>query len=396
MSTNQANQESARSQAWNTAIPTAEAGVEEALTHLNLHGATNLNCDGWQPVSGSTMYRLQRTIGDQTYLVVISNYVAGASANKPTIDCRGYSRLGNSANTHLARGIRVTTEQKTAMRGIITRGQLELQDVIVDSYDSSDPLYSSNGTYKASMAKDNGFLGSNSRSKGAVNIHQGTKIVGSVGTGASGVLKAANPTVVGDTAWVASAANKGKVQTNHLSTDLNVPFPNVSAPFSGGYFAPGSGTLGGTNYAYLLGGDYYQLSSLSLSGTNTLLVTGNATLYVTGSVTMSDDSKIIIAPGAKLNLYVGGTAFNASGNAQVNAYGTPSQLAYFGLPTNVDFKGSGNASLVGTFYAPNAHADIINNFFLAGAAMFDVLEAQHTASFHYDEALAKTRTGCSL
>lgn len=391
MMANQTHRESARSQAWNTSLPAAEAGIEEALTHLNIHGATNLANDGWTAVSGTTMYYLQRDVGDQTYLAVISNHVAGASANKPSVECRGYARMGGSGGV-LARGIRVTTEQRSAMRGFVTRGQLELQDVIVDSYDSTDPLYSSNGTYVASMAKDNGFLGSNSRSSGAVNIHQGTKIVGYVGTGASGVLHVENPTTVGDAAWVASGANSGKVQTNHLATDLNVPFPVVSAPFSGGYFTPGSGTLGGTNYTYLLGGDNYQISgTLNLSGSDTLLVTGNATLYVTGSVLVSGNSKIMIAPGAKLNLYVKGTAFNASGNAQVNAYGTPSQLAYFGLPTNVDFKGSGSPVLVGTFYAPKTHADLVNNVFIAGAAMFDVLEAQHHVSFHYDEALAKNQ-----
>lgn len=392
MMANQTNRESARSQAWNTSLPAAEAGIEEALTHLNIHGATNLAVDGWQAVSGTTMYYLQRGVGDQTYLSVISNYVAGASANKPSVECRGYAQMGGSAGNYLARGIRVTTEQRIAMRGVITRGQLELQDVIVDSYDSSDPLYSTNGAYIASKAKDNGFLGSNSRTRGAVNIHQGTKIVGFVGTGASGVLHVESPTVVGDTTFVTSGANSGKVQTNHASTDLNVPFPAVSAPFSGGYFTPGAGTLSGTNYTYLLGGDNYQISgTLNLGGSDTLMVTGNATLYVTGSVIVGGNSKIIIAPGAKLNLYVKGTAFNASGNAQVNAYGTPSQLAYFGLPTNVDFIGSGNPTLVGTFYAPNTHANLVNNVFLAGAAMFDVLEAQHHVSFHYDEALAKNQ-----
>ena len=36
-----------RSQAWNQAIPVIEAGIEDALTHLNTHGVSNLTCDNW-------------------------------------------------------------------------------------------------------------------------------------------------------------------------------------------------------------------------------------------------------------------------------------------------------------------------------------------------------------
>src|SRR5512135_2992500 len=37
----------ARSQAWNTAIAVAEAGVEEALTQLHSVGTNNLGANGW-------------------------------------------------------------------------------------------------------------------------------------------------------------------------------------------------------------------------------------------------------------------------------------------------------------------------------------------------------------
>ena len=36
-----------RSQAWNSAIPITEAGIEEALTQIQYHGITNLSADGW-------------------------------------------------------------------------------------------------------------------------------------------------------------------------------------------------------------------------------------------------------------------------------------------------------------------------------------------------------------
>ena len=44
-----------RSQGWNAAMPVVEAGIEEALAHLNSRGLTNGNlaCDGWSH-SGSS------------------------------------------------------------------------------------------------------------------------------------------------------------------------------------------------------------------------------------------------------------------------------------------------------------------------------------------------------
>src|SRR6185369_10518801 len=44
----------ARSQSWNITVPVIEAGLEEALTHLNRNGTTNVNmtADGWSLVNG--------------------------------------------------------------------------------------------------------------------------------------------------------------------------------------------------------------------------------------------------------------------------------------------------------------------------------------------------------
>ena len=41
-----------RSLAWNSSIPLSEAGIEEALTHINMDSLTNLASAGWTAVSG--------------------------------------------------------------------------------------------------------------------------------------------------------------------------------------------------------------------------------------------------------------------------------------------------------------------------------------------------------
>ena len=82
------NSVTVRSQAWNAAIPVLEAGIEDALVHINLHGATNLACDGWTQ-SGNT-YTMQRDLGENFYSVSITNWVSGASNNAPIIESKGY------------------------------------------------------------------------------------------------------------------------------------------------------------------------------------------------------------------------------------------------------------------------------------------------------------------
>src|SRR5579859_2315054 len=73
------NLATARSQSWNSCIPVLEAGIEEALTHLqyatvltNLGaGTTNLASDGW--VLSGTNFVKQRDFGNRcSFTVMIS------------------------------------------------------------------------------------------------------------------------------------------------------------------------------------------------------------------------------------------------------------------------------------------------------------------------------------
>src|SRR5438874_7787723 len=63
------NQTVIRSLNWNSALPLAEAGVEEALSHLNAN-LYNYATDGWAQ-SGSN-YSKTRFVGDGRYSVNVS------------------------------------------------------------------------------------------------------------------------------------------------------------------------------------------------------------------------------------------------------------------------------------------------------------------------------------
>src|SRR5215469_9814315 len=59
-----------RTQAWNAAMPVAEAGVEEALTQLQYAGGVaNLSSNGWT-LGSDGMYHKSRTLNSSSYFGV--------------------------------------------------------------------------------------------------------------------------------------------------------------------------------------------------------------------------------------------------------------------------------------------------------------------------------------
>src|SRR5689334_2637741 len=67
---NSQNRAVARSQGWNASVPVMEAGVEEALAHLNANSETGLDVDGWTRIGN--YFRMERSVGDSYYVVTIT------------------------------------------------------------------------------------------------------------------------------------------------------------------------------------------------------------------------------------------------------------------------------------------------------------------------------------
>jgi len=180
-----------RSQSWNSALPVVESGIEEALAHLNSYGLTNgpLDRDGWTP-AGSGAYSMTRSMGDGFYNVKISNYTPGNPSNAPTIESKGYvvmplvlaaaenallasSTIINPALNYLGRGVRVQTRPDFIFtKGMVAKKSIDLNgnSIYSDSFDSTDPLYSTNGTYNSGRSKDNGDIAVNSSLTNSLNV----------------------------------------------------------------------------------------------------------------------------------------------------------------------------------------------------------------------------------
>ena len=141
---------SARSQMWGSEIPIAEAGVEEAMTHIN-SGITNFGVNGWT-LSGKVFAR-QRNLGDGYFYATIS------TALPPTLVSIGFGRIPTQTN-YTQRTVMVTTRNGFPTFAILAKKSVDLNGGIhVDSYDSANPLYSTFGSYDPAKARDQARVG---------------------------------------------------------------------------------------------------------------------------------------------------------------------------------------------------------------------------------------------
>jgi hypothetical protein len=378
----------ARSQAWNAAIAVAEGGVEEAMAQLNRGigaGALNLAANGWEQKAGGNYGPQQRRyLGSNYYDVVI------VPGDKPVIHSTGYTAAPYGASP-ISREVQVTTTSKAAPLfavAMVAKEKIDFKgfNTATDSFDSDNATYSSNGRYDPAKTSEAGDVAS---SFGLVNVGN-AKIKGKVQTGPTGNSDIGSNGSVGSAAWV-NGGNIG-IQPGWSANDFNVDFPDVLEPFSSG-FSPVSGTVGATNYTYVLGSDNYLMTSLTLKSKEMMYVNGNAVLYVTGDVLMqgNSSSQIIIGPGASLTVYVGGASAVFT---QVNNQGNAKSFSYYGLPANTSVSFGGNAAVIGTIYSPNADFTVGGGgndvYDFEGSVMAKTIKMNGHYNFHYDEGLVRS------
>lgn len=401
-----------RSQSWNATIPVVEAGLEDALTHINAQLTNDLATNGWS--KDGSRYLTKRWIGSNYYTVTISNWVIGSISNKPVIEARGYvtapvtiasaggpvfATVGASSSPkYIVRGIRCTTRTDPLFsKGLVAKGQIDMNgnNVSADSYNSLDPNYSTNGMYHPSLRKAGGSIATNSGLTNSLNVGN-AEIYGKVSTGPGGSIAIGPSGVVGDTAWNSDPANQGKIQPGAATDDMNVDFGDVKLPpMYPVWTAISAGTVNGTSYSHVPEGGNYRLSDLTMSGDHqTMIVTGRTTIHVLGQVSITGNARIIIAPGGSLTMYVGGPSATFSGNGIVNQNSSSLAFSYYGLPSNTSVSVKGNGSFNGTIYAPNADLTLSgggsSSEDFSGAAIAKSATMNGHFKFHYDEALVIT------
>src|SRR5213593_4094710 len=262
------NQLVTRSQVWNAALPVAEAGVEEALTHCYNNNVTNMVSNGWS-LSGGQYFKSQY-VGDAGNGNGKSSSAPGflkhnygyyettiTAALPYVITSKGYFPMPGS-DTFVCRTIQVTTSNLGVFfAGIVVKESFDMNgnDVKVDSYDSTDPNKSTLGAYDPLKAGDKGDVAcmsglTNTVKVGNANVwgHAYTSPSGGVYTGPNGA--------VGDTNWQKSG--KIGIEPGWWKNDLNMSLPDVGPPFNSAT-PPASGTVGTIKYDYVLANGNYLL-----------------------------------------------------------------------------------------------------------------------------------------
>jgi hypothetical protein len=312
-----------RSQSWNSSIPIVEAGIEEAMTHLNdnctyndiQHPATNWAADGW--TANDIGYEKTTTLPGGSYYHVEIMTAFPRSPFNPAIISEGHVQspygvaLGaplpfiasiaptggtaSTLSTNVARKVHVNAGQTGLFaRGMVAKDKIDLHgnNIQTDSFDSSDPAFSTGGLYDVTKHKDNGDIATDSSLIDSLNLGN-ANIYGHVSTGPGGQVAIGANGSVGDSAWQASGSSG--IQPGHSSDDMNVYFPDVKPPFGGGWSTP-LGPLTLTN----------PIQQIAI-GTNT------STTYPTGKTSVITNTTTVTttdfpAPGTYLGVPVMNTA----------------------------------------------------------------------------------------
>lgn len=357
-----------RSQCWNAAVPVAEAGIEEALTHLQAD-LNNPGANGWTlgTISGQQVYSKQRTFADGSYFS--ANIYYGSSSNTPFIYSTGFIPLPLSSSSYVSRTVKATGTNQPLINlafGAVNSIQMNGNGLASDSFNSSNPALSTNGQYDSSKTSTNGNVAS---------------VYGPVGFGNHNI---AGNLYLGPTAT--TTVSSGQV-SGTIFTDFNVSFPDVVLPTTS-WVAASTSTVGGaTVYDFKTSGDYYVNSS------NDILVEPGITVRVRLDAASFSPANIHIlstngTSGTLILYQVAGSA-SMSGNTTVDS-GRARNFWYYGLPGVTSVTYGGTSSFIGVIYAPEADLTLNGGGHgngLIGASITKSITMNGHYNFHFDEDL---------
>lgn len=392
----QRNKIAMRSLAWNQALGVAEAGIEEGLAQIQYCiPPTN----GWTTLTNGAYTKTRSNpFSDNESYFTVSIY----PSNSPIIIATGYVRapLGSA---YIKRTVKVVAMKGTNQYpyGLHAKATITIGGSSqVDSFDSSDPNYSTNGMYDPTRHKANCHVVSQSAASSAIQLGSG-KIFGYAETGpGAGTVTVGPNGCVGDNNYVSNSVNWGTVQMSpevHALTNYNRDIVDVTLPSGLSTAAPpASGpytNIFGTNYTYCLGNvTNCYVGNFSINGGQSMVVTGHATLYITGNFSMSGSGFIYLQPNSTFTMYVGTTnvsgnnSMTISGGGIANGTGVAANLAVYCLPSVKTATYSGNAAFIGTGNAPEASTSISGGADAYGAIIGNDISLSGGAGFHWDES----------
>jgi hypothetical protein len=325
------SQLSARSVARQGAITLAEASVDQ------------------------TLFRLRG--GDWTNLVTTAlgggNYWAEVTAAGPTLRywINGHG-LSVSEQRNVQALVQLTT-QSVFQGALLAQTSLDVSgNVVTDSYDSEvapyDPL----------TAGDNGDIGTNSTSPGAINISGSIAVNGDAMVGA-GTSDPNSVLVVNGGSAIITGTVAAQTQ--------NLLFPPVSPP---------------------VGMDCSQDLTITNPSQDPVLPPGDYCYY---NISVSGGGGLTITGGGQVKIYITG-AFSGSGHSTVGYEPDPTQFLMImtASSTEVTLQGdlTGTMEFYGGIYAPTSAINIHGSAEVFGAVVASEIDITGNAQVHYDESMA--------
>jgi hypothetical protein len=415
---------------WQEALLAAESGIDLAIVELrkSLYPPPNDAWDGWNnpPGNGVTGYELTTVPNaglNGTPMTIETNVDAPSQLIDPTnswqyyrirtvgtIPITGPARASDNPQdtklrrlslrwerftngvlmAHLLTAPQVSRRIEAIIRpvssfdqAVMSVGVVDLtnQNIVVDSYDSSDPTKSTNGLYDPTKRQENGDIATDGQLIDAGNA----QIYGDVATNAGTVSGAANIT--------------GVERTDFYQEPIPIGAPSWPSSNSSVTTVTGTTTINADS-TQGSAASRYVLNGISLSGNKTLTIAGNpdgsqtyVEIYVTGDISVSGTGQIVIQPGVTATIYFAGNV-DISGNGVLNSNNQPGDLMLYGIqpPTSssehVSF--GGNSQISASIYAPG-HDVTVNgsgtNGHVYGSIIGKTVTMTGVSNLHYDERL---------
>src|SRR5436305_9696824 len=415
---------------WQEALLAAESGIDVAIVELrkSLYPPPNHAWDGWNNPPGNvvtgyelttipnaglngTPMTIETSVDAPSQLIDPTNSwqyyrirtvgtipitgPARASDNPQDTKLRRLSlrweRFTNGILTpHLLTAPQVSRRIEAIVRpvsafdqAVMSVGVVDLtnQNIVVDSYDSTDPTKSTNGLYDPAKRQENGDIATDGQLIEAGNA----QIYGDVATNAGTVSGAANIT--------------GIERTDFYQEPIPVGAPSWNGTNGSVTSVNGTTTITADATPHSAASRYI-LTGVSLSGNKTLTIAGNANgsqtyveIYVTGDISVSGTGQIVVQPGVTATIYFAGNV-DITGNGVLNSNNQPGDFLLYGIQppsnTSLHVNFGGNSQITASIYAPGHDVSVNGsgtNGHVYGSIVGKTVTMTGVSNLHYDERL---------
>jgi hypothetical protein len=343
----------ARAQQWNSALPIAEAGVEEAMACLNsVTFTTN------QSATNFTLPQQSLNGGYYNVSIAVTNVVTNVITSRGSV----YAPITKDL---ISRTVQVTAQRQ----GLFTKGIISMTDITMngngiatDSWNSHDPTQSSNGIY-------NGYVGTN----------------GDVAA-VDGFVDLGNHTIDGNLWLGPNSTFSGGSVAGTIYTDFHMQFTDSPLPTPtdiNGNIIPWSPAPGNTSTHDFTNSGYY-------------IINDNGKIIVEPGITVTLDVRqssyspsALTINGGTTNagtviMYQESGSLNLGGNAAGGAINNrPANFVYFGMSGVTSVTLGGSSDFVGVIYAPEADMTL-NGGGSGNNIMGSLIVHSITMNGHYD------------